>query len=296
MRSLVCVLSLIFAVAPIAQERDAAVVLKEMRQALGGDAALDAVKTFSMNGTLTLRTPGGPHPLNFEWFAVLPGSFLEIRRDSGSGGPIAYDITYYKGVHGDAAIRKTDARGMPMPPEPFNDVSPATVAQRQRENVLRNRQSFARLCTVLLGGSPTAYPLTFTLAAQERAEGRTFDVLEASGPDGPVARFHIDSATHLPAMITWKAERVFTMTTTSTVAIRGGEVVSRTPEVPVTVRPPDKWEVADWRWILSDYKHQHGLNWPRRIEVLIPGSHSEEIRIRGIKINPKIEARRFDIK
>src|SRR5512145_941900 len=86
MRFLLCVLALLFAsIHPFLAQRDAAGVLAEMREALGGAAALDAVKTFSANGSRTLSSPMGTRRLGLEWFALLPEHFLEIRRDSTTG-------------------------------------------------------------------------------------------------------------------------------------------------------------------------------------------------------------------
>ncbi len=46
-----------------AQTRDPAAVLADMRTALGGDAALDAVQTPSASGSLIAPPPHGPHHL-----------------------------------------------------------------------------------------------------------------------------------------------------------------------------------------------------------------------------------------
>ena len=157
------------------------------------------------------------------------------------------------------------------------------------------RQEFTRLSMALFGAPPPFYPLTFTYAGREAAEGRHFEVLDGAGPDGFTLRLHVDAATHLPAMMSWQGDQPFTMTTSSTVVTRGNEVVSRTPETPLPQAPASLPKV-EYRWLLSDYKVQDGVNWPRKIETVIPGGHGEEIRVRGVKINPKVDARRFNIK
>ena len=293
MRSVICSFTLLVAVAlPVAQEQDATAVLKEVRQALGGDAALDAIQTFSVNGHTTMRTPMGPRQTSFEWFAAFPDRFLEIRRDTGSGSNLTgFSITYYMGIRGTEPIRKVDST-IPMPPDPFQSSSPD--ANRRRWLSL-NQRHLARVMVVLFGAAPSVYPLTFTHAGREQADGRTFDVLDGVAADGFSLRVHVDANTHLPAALTWKDERPLTMTTTSTVTTRGDQVVGRSPET-VTTPPSPPGPTVDYQWLVSDYKVDKGINWPRKIEFVVPGGFSEEIRIRGIKVNPKIDARRFDIK
>ncbi len=54
MRAALCAAFLLIATSdPATQERDAAAILKQMRAALGGDAALDAVKALSLEGPMT---------------------------------------------------------------------------------------------------------------------------------------------------------------------------------------------------------------------------------------------------
>jgi hypothetical protein len=40
---------------------------------------------------------------------------------------------------------------------------------------------------------------------------------------------------------------------------------------------------------------QDGINWPRKIEEEFEGK-SDEIRLGSVKINPKIDVKKFDIK
>lgn len=81
-----------------AQGGDADAVMTEMRQALGGAAALDAVQSFSVSGTNTTRGGGIDHSLPFETFALLPDRYMTVRRDWRPGGPLPVEITYPGGV------------------------------------------------------------------------------------------------------------------------------------------------------------------------------------------------------
>lgn len=297
MRFLLCVLALLFAsIHPFLAQRDAAGVLAEMREALGGAAALDAVKTFSANGSRTLSSPMGTRRLGLEWFALLPEHFLEIRRDS-TTGPMATDITYYSGISGVKLIRRTDS-SLPFPEVRYTDNSPQAVAARERVAVQRQAQSFARLLLVFYGTSTTSYPLQFSYGGVAQADGKSYEVIEATAADGFHCRLHVDSATHLPAMLTWMDEvpHIVTTTSTSTVTTSNGRVVSQSPpNVSSPVIPPGNRGLAPKRWLFTNFKVQDGIKWPRVIEEEFEGKR-DEIRLGSVKINPKIDARKFDIK
>ncbi len=129
--------------------RDGAAVLADMRQALGGAAALDAITTLSVRGTV--RHTMGRVTKNFstEFSFLLPDRFLEVRRDTDNSGPMPIDITYYNGFRGDTVIRRTDSN-IPMPPDPVPSTA-AAAAQRERRLLLFQKQEFARISLILFG-------------------------------------------------------------------------------------------------------------------------------------------------
>jgi hypothetical protein len=244
-----------------------------------------------------MNTPVGSRRLALEWFAILPDHFLEVRRDSFSG-PISHDIVYYTGIAGTRPIRKTHST-LPMPEPRFADNSPEAVAARERAMVLQRTQAFARLVFAWYGTATSAYPMQFAHLGQEQAEGKTYDVVEASALDGFRCRLHVDSTTHLPAMLTWMDEipHVVTMTSSSMVTTRNGQVVGQTPPANsgTPVIPEGNRGMAPRRWLFKDFKVQDGIKWPRVIEEEFEGK-TEEIRLGRVKINPEIEARKFDVK
>ena len=289
------------------QQRDAATVIAEMRQALGGAAALDAIKSFSVTGSRTFTAPGGSRRVALEWFAILPDHFLEVRRDS-PPGPVSIDFVDYDGVAGTRVIRKTKASGM-EPPEPkYLDNSPQAVAARERAALLRQARVFSRILLILTGTSTPAYPLQIAYAGTEQAEGKTYDVLDVAGPDGMKWRLHVDSATHLPAMLTWldtipattMTTTTMVATTTSVVRVPSGSpppvMPSPAPLIPPSQPPPSAGPTTGTlRWLFTSFKTQDGITWPRVIEEEFH-NRKDEIRLGNVKINPKIDAKKFDVK
>ena len=279
-------------VRPQAQSRDAAAVLSDMRRALGGDAVLDGVRTLSIQGTATRTFNGRGRPNDLEILAILPDHYLEIRRDQGSPGPIDTRVTYYNGFRPGARIRRTDANiTFPPPPGPN---TPEAIAERERVGALHVRQEFARLALVLFGRAYDTYPLDFRYVGVAQEDGRAYEVVDATAADGYVMRLAVDQQTHLPAVLSWMAQAEVMMTTTSTVMTRNGEVVNRRDDPPPSM-PAGPPQMAMRKLVISEFKTEEGLTWPRALKETSPVA-SQDTTIRRIRVNPTLEPRRFDIR
>ena len=284
------------AAAASAQQRDAASVLADVRKALGGDAALDAVQTLSVDGSVTeSHAHAGSKGFAVELFAMLPGHFLHVKRDASVGGPMPIDITYYRGFREDELIRRTDSN-IPFP-SVLGPQTPEAIAKRERAQVQSHKREFARLFLVLFGKSPEACPLQFTYVGSELMDTQHTEVLEATTADGFAMRLYVDTSTYLPAALTWQSPPTVIMTLSSTAVVRGGQLVSQAPPPPVPAGDPTAGlPLVTRRLIVSDFKRQDGLNWPHRLREMVDAQVTEDTRLGRFKINPKIDARRFNIR
>ena len=281
------------------QSRDASAILADMRRALGGDAVLDGIKTFTVNGDV--RKTGGPvaKSLSYELLALLPDHYMTIERDLDSGGFRPIDITYFNGVAGNDLIRRTDSN-IPFPPDP-GPQTPDAIAQRQAQQLLRRKQEFGRLTLALLGRSLPGYPWQFSAAGTDTLAGRAVEFVEARAADGFTARLYVDASTHLPVVIAWHApvSPVIVTSSSTTVVTRGNQVMSQSPPTVPAVPPGDpatgRPDVI-WKLDFSDFKVQDGVNWPHRMKLLVNTQVREEIRLGRFKINPRLDAKRFDVK
>ena len=75
------VVAVLVALGMPALQPDPARVIADMRQALGGDAALAAVRSFSVEVSESLKLDGVSVNLSTEWSAVLPDSVVRVRRN-----------------------------------------------------------------------------------------------------------------------------------------------------------------------------------------------------------------------
>jgi hypothetical protein len=221
---------------------------------------------------------------------MFPDHYLSIRRSRQSfpgPAPMELETTNYSGFKGDALLRRTDST-LPVPPDPY---PPARLLQD-------NKRSFARLAVALFGKSFAGSPFVFSYVGPETIDGQPAEVLEMQSPDGFVMRLYVNRTTHLPMVIAWQAPPpvVFTMTSTSTVAVRGGQVVSQSqPTFDPTGPPPPAQPDVTWRVVFSEFKVQDGLNWPHRVKEMLGDKVTSDMKLGKFKINPKIDARKFNV-
>src|SRR5262245_26725434 len=124
---------------------DAARVLADMRQALGGDAAIAAVQAFSVSGSEATNLDGHVASAGVEWIALLPDSFVRVRRISTPWGNNV-DVL---GFRGDARIVRHDSV-LPVPPDLILDGTQDRAAVEAR--VVRDaKREFARMAIALIG-------------------------------------------------------------------------------------------------------------------------------------------------
>lgn len=272
MRAALCAAFLLIATSdPTPQERDAAAILKQMRAALGGDAALDAVKALSLEGPMTSTFNRQSIQRTHELLVVLPDRFVRIQRLTRP------DVAVYRGLNGDHPIFRIDARG--VKPPGATSPSPEVLAAA----AIRRREEFARFSLVLFGKSLDGYPFEFAYVGREDAAGSSYDVIEATASNRTSMRLHVDAVTHLPAMLTFPGEKLLTVVRAGETALPGATASGSA-------------ELVERKWVLSEYRKEDGLNWPRRIEELVGGDVVEDLRFRRVKLNPKIDARNFAIK
>jgi len=278
-------------------------LLAAARQALGGDEALAAVRSFLVSGSGKLDLGFAIVDHDVELACQLPDRF--VRRaayDSLVGGPpgLLAVTTQRDGFAGAAVIRETVNTGHYAPSSrpvmPGPSPTPDQRAAAERLRLLGQQQRFARLALVLFAASPAAYPLRFVPTGPATLpDGRTGSAVEAVGPDDFVMRLVIDDESHLPVTLTWKQRAVLMATATASSVFRAGR--SAPPGVVVT----DRFPLADPRSVplvdhvleIGEYRVADGLRWPHRLTERIDGRVLEDLKLGKYKLNPRIAASKF---
>ena len=92
------------------------------------------------------------------------------------------------------------------------------------------------------------------------------DILDVAGPANFSARFVIQRDTHLPVILMWQVPAALAQA------------------------PP-----IDYRLYYGDFRDVDGVKWPFRIRRAIAGDTIEETTFDRIKINTKIDPRKFEV-
>jgi hypothetical protein len=265
--------------------------LSAARAALGGDAALSAVTSFTVNGSLTREIDSVALGSSVEISCMLPDKFLQITRRTQSSGPLGtFTITRYEGLNGDVPIEATESPDAPMPvvippPPPAN----ASEAALRRERALNNKRHLVTRFTLPLLGAP--WP-----AAQADVAAGPGDAFAIKMPDGLTMQLSLDATTHLPAQLVWMDRPIITFSTsgTMTVSQRTGQVPSSSPmAMPPPGDPTAGLAPVEWRLTFGDYKTANGLTWPHKLITTVAGKKYDEMRLGTFKLNPKIDPKLF---
>src|SRR5438552_12367369 len=202
------------------QTPDANQVLAATREALGGEKALSAVKTFVVTGRTRQVRGNNLVPIEFEISCELPDKF--VRKDE---IPAQDTEPTTVGFKGDDLIQfpppqPGPGRGAdsPAPPAGRTGAAPSANAGRgggppdgrgipfnpTQQRVTAVKQDFVRLTLGMFAASFPTYPLTFKYAAQGEAPEGKADILEVAGPANFSARLVVQRETHLPVMLMWQ--------------------------------------------------------------------------------------------
>jgi hypothetical protein len=273
---------------PAASQR-ARDVLAQARQALGGARAA-AVHGISLEAELRRVQPvqgGEARDMSGELAidAQLPDRYLRVESLSPMPGMPAFTIG--TGLDGGEAWRAplgTPSGGPHMVVRVAGPEGPAaTEAMLQR-----TRAEMLRLLLVALAAGPADDSLTLVHAGEAEApEGRA-DRIEVSSAQGPVGTLFIDTKTHRPLMVSFKAaaQRMNMVRATSR---EDAERAQREAAQAAAAPPPQ----ADAQLYVADWKAVDGVLLPHRVTQTIEGGASEEWTIRKWTLDPTFKADHF---
>lgn len=239
-------------------------------------------------------------PIEFEIAMELPDRY--VRKDeipAQESGPTTVGFNGAELIQFPAPTPPTVGGRAGGPPAP----TPEQAEAGRRMRLAGVKQDVLRLILGMSAGAfPTAPPLSFSYVAKAEAPQGKADVLAVTGADNFSARFFVNAETHLPIMITWTAPA-------------GPQRGGRGPG-PATPQPPARGEAPpasagqgpargetapatappESRLYFSDYREVGGLQFPFRLRRALGPDTTEETTFDGFKINPKIDAKKFEIR
>ena len=235
-------------------------------------------------------------------------------------------VTRTSGFNGDAPINVIDqppaSPGMIQlfrfgPGGPGEGPSTPEQQEENRKSMLLSaKQDFARMSLGMMLSPLAAYPLEFWYGGQAESPDGKADIVEVKGDGDFAARLFIDSSTHLPLMLSWMAKEPIQITRTAggpggpppgagAVQFSTSRAPSSSPEErdKMMKQAQDqmkeaeaKARVVEYRLYYGDYRDVDGVKVPFKLQRSIDGKPTEEVTFDKVKINAKIDPKKFEVK
>ncbi|MDQ4121802.1 MAG: hypothetical protein M3209_10190 [Acidobacteriota bacterium] len=292
------------------QDERAEVVLRQARQALGGDAVINAIENILINGRVNhkIKLPDGQEramDANVEMALETSG---KLHRSLKSGGEVKLAAEPGKTVffkEADVIVHKK------------LDGAEAEKIQRRVSNP--HGEEFSRLLFGLLLKTSPGLKAIYNYVGEGSVDGTAADIVEATGENGFAVKLYIDKSSHLPLMMSYRSAKPFQIflkkdgaasaglaekdVTFFRHTLPEGEKVNGNGEVKVFVRKKDEngtvtetvkapeglpriaVEEADFQVRFSDYRSVNGLMLPHRIAKTVNGEEGETMTIDSYQVN-----------
>jgi hypothetical protein len=284
---LLCALAGPTAAGPIPDTDRAADILRQAREALGGETQLGAVRSLVLSGSLRRMTEDQDIDGRIELSLLLPDKFRrdETIRVMGSDGPTiiaAWDGTgEWRDVKTDALAGGVQIVRRTAPPPAGAAGAPARPAMPM------TKADMIRLALATLLTAPASTEVRFAYVGPAETDAGKAEVLDATGPDGFQMRIYFDAQTHRPMAV---AYRTLEGPRATFRTMRGGSPPPADQSAAPTPPPPRE---VDVQLNLGDFRKAGGVLLPYRFEKLVDGKFVEEWSIEKAQVNPSIEASRF---
>jgi len=310
-------------------------ILADARAALGGEKKLTALKTFVATGRQTkVQNNQSQAPTDYEIAFESPDKFVKketlatlgnaaITRTSGFNGEIPINVIDQPPAGGNVVVRFGSGPG------PGEAQTPEQRQEAQKRMLLSNRQDFARFTLGIVAASLPAYPLQFSYAGQAESPDGKADIVDVKGEGDFAVRLFIDAKTHLPLMLSWMAREPIVLQNVvggpgrggapANVAAGGGHVQVQqfgvaggsgqartlTPEerdkaakdMEARVKEAQaKARMVEYRLYYGDYQDVDGIMVPTWLQRSMDGKPTEETVFEKVKINSKIDPKKFETK
>jgi hypothetical protein len=312
-------------VAFMAQEATkAAEIIAAARKAIGG-GKLDAVKTFSVQSAVERNMGSMQMASDVEIVLDLPDKYLRVETP-GAGSGMVMAGGGVSGFNGDRPLQKIQG-GSPMPAgggmmirmggsAAFGGgggekLTPEQIEQMSHQAVRNSRIEASRL---MLGWFATAHPganAEYSYAGEaESVEGKAY-VIDVKNADNLAARLFIDEQTHLPLMVTYKGPqpRMVTSGAPAPASAAGPHTVTQPAARPMSDDERKKAQaevdrqiqeiqrqapaMADYALYFEDWRDVDGVKFPFKLRRSMAGTTTEEWTVNKVKVNPKVDPKRF---
>lgn len=298
MRRLLPILILVLLSVPAALADDARAqqILKQARQAIGGEEQLQKIQGLQIKGqyrrTFGDRQMGGDREINI----LLPNKYLV--EDAMNSGGLSTAMINTRGLNGDKAWSGNSGGGGMV----FRIMGPGgqQASPEQMEEMQRRIYSaeFSRYLLAMILMPPPALAVEYKYAGESEVEDAQADVIDVSGPDNFAVRVFFDKQSHIPLLLSYRGPkpRIMTMTRQAGGSSRAEDIKKAREEAEKKMagETPPAPEEVDFFIRLTDHKKVGGLMLPHKLTFMTENEVSEEFEISKYQVNPQFKADLFE--
>lgn len=290
------------------QSGSAATVIADLRKALGGEERLAAVKTLTAQGKRQQAAGETSTVGDYTLMLEMPDKFLTTQVSETPFGTM--DVT--QGFNGAGLIQSADSpsmaggRLMVRPAGSSLNASPEQKTADRARVVASQKSEFARMALGMFGTTGTAMPVEFSHGGTAAGPDGVVDVIDVKGAGDFAGKLFVDQKSHLPLMFSWMAKEPLRVAPPT-----GSRAVGGTSFVPGNQSKEERdrmlaemdearkqaeaqRKVVEYRVFYTDYKAVDGLRLPHHFVESLAGKAQVEVTIDKYKINPKIDAKKFE--
>jgi hypothetical protein len=295
-------------------------ILRQARQAVGGDQSIAAVRSMTITGRATKtfdfgetqKTEQGDWEVNLQ----LPDKFsrkMLIRKESGDGKTETTDkevivvrqnselkekIMLPPNENGGDKKKveftvKTDGGEKTIVDGGSGDKvqDKRVIVDKLRAGGEFHHNEMFRTTLALLLTPPQGVEVSYKYAGEANVDGANCDIVEALA-NGSTIRLYVNKDSHLPAMISYQAPKMFI------IKLKKEEGKANTTEDVKVVRDilREKMpapEMAEYQVKFSDYRSVGGVQLPFRWTQSVGGKDDETIEVASYELNPANIAEKF---
>jgi hypothetical protein len=296
-----------------AQDAKAAEILARTRQALGG-AKLEGMKSLAIEAASQRNMGQMQMAADLEILLEMPDKYL---RSENSRGMMA--MTMNTGFNGDKAIVPAGvsmAGGGAMvirmgPGGPIGGDAPKLTDEQKAEiNRASLRSARVELSRLMLGWFGTAHPslaAQYTYAGEAESPDGKAHVIDVKDPEGFEARLFVDQNNYLPLMVTYKGRQPRMVTAGGPMTrVQSGGAQAQTRQLSdeerrkmaqdvegQVKREMSEQPLVEFSMFFDDWRQVDGITFPHVMRRGSGGETTEEWTISKVKVNPKIDAKKF---
>jgi len=299
MRKILSVLALVLlsASAVLADDSKAQEILKQARQAIGGEEQLQKIQSLEIKGQYRRvfgeRQMGGEREISI----LLPNKYLV--EDAMNAGGMSTALINTRALNGDKAWSGNSGGGGGMI---FRIAGPSgqQASPEQMEAMQRRiyNAEFSRYLLAMILTPPPSLAVEYKYAGESDVEDTKADVIDVSGPDNFSVRVFFDQKSHLPLLLSYRGPkpRVMTMTRQAGGAAKPEDLkkAQEDAEKKVHAEAPPAPEEVDFYIRLTDHKKVGGIMLPHKLTFLTESEVSEEFEISKYQLNPQFKGDHFD--